>query len=149
MHGLGKLHFDIRYCLNEKLLTVTVQEASSLPHPGVSNKQEALHSNPYVRVCLLPGSSDVRQTSVQRKTQSPVWNESFQFSMTFSELQSRSVELVVKDFDKFSRHCVIGKVTVRLDHHNVVKGYSTWKPLLPATQVLNFVPIFNQFKQSN
>ena len=135
LHGLGKLQFEIKYCLNEKILTVIVQEAESLPSPGVSNKQEALHSNPYVRVCLLPGGKDTRQTSVQRKTQNPVWNETFEFALSFAELQSRCVEFAVKDFDKFSRHCVIGKVTVRLDHHNVVKGYSAWKALIPATQV--------------
>lgn len=146
--GLGKLRCEVKYSLDERLLVVLVQEAESLPPPAVSNKQEVLHSNPYVRVCLLPGGKDARQTSVQRKTQNPVWNESFEFSLSFSELQSRSVELTVKDFDKFSRHCVIGKVTVKLDHHSIVKGVSTWRALQPSTQVRCFLKLRPSFGKS-
>ena len=135
MYKLGQLHFYVQYDINEKILIVRVVEARALPLQNSQDKQTAVRSNPYIKICLLPGQKDSRQTSVQRKTQSPVWNETFNFQVPFSEVQSRSLEFTVKDFDKFSRHCVIGKVTINLSHVQLVKGSYMLKPLHPSTQV--------------
>ena len=142
MYKLGQLHFYVQYDINEKILVVKVIEARELPPPrggggvgGAQDKQTSVHSNPYTKICLLPGQKDSKQTSVQRKTQAPLWNEAFEFQIPFSEVQSRSLEFTVRDFDKFSRHCVIGKVVVNLGHVQLVKGSYIWKPLQPASQV--------------
>lgn len=63
-------------------------EARELPHPCSydGSRQDMAHSNPYVRLCLLPDSKNARQTSVQRKTQEPHWDELFRFELPFAEV---------------------------------------------------------------
>ena len=39
-------------------------------------------SDPFVRVYVLPGLTDELKTKVIKKTLSPVYNESFQFSVS-------------------------------------------------------------------
>ena len=134
---LGQIHFSLQYEIPTKCMIVRIIEARDLPRPLLqdANKQDMAHSNPYAKVALLPDCKNTKQTSVQRKTQSPNWSEVFRFEMPFKEVQRRTLEITVKDFDKFSRHCVIGQVLLRLDNINLIKGGHMWKPLMPSTKV--------------
>ncbi|MEQ2175151.1 Synaptotagmin-C, partial [Goodea atripinnis] len=49
---------------------------------------------------------------VHRKTLNPVFNETFQFGVPLNELHSRKLHFSVYDFDRFSRHDLIGQVVV-------------------------------------
>eukprot|EP00057_Strongylocentrotus_purpuratus_P024286 XP_011678760.1 PREDICTED: synaptotagmin-17-like [Strongylocentrotus purpuratus] len=133
---LGKIHYALKYEVNEGRLNVRIIKARDLPPPMFydSSKQDLSHSNPYVKVCLLPDQKDARQTSVKRKTQNPNFEESFCFNIPHQEAQRRMLLLSVQDFDKFSRHCVIGQHTVPLAGLNLVKGGHYWKPLQPPNQ---------------
>ena len=73
------------------------------------------HSNPYCKISLLPDQKNSQQSSVQRKTQNPTWNEYFMFEIPYKEVQMRILEILVKDFDKYSRHCVIGQFHLALN----------------------------------
>ncbi|KPP67589.1 synaptotagmin-17-like [Scleropages formosus] len=131
---LGRLHFGAQYDLVHNHLSVRVIEARDLPPP----RQDTTHCNPYVKTCLLPDHKNSRQTGVQRKTQDPVFEESFTFELPFLETQRRTLLLSVVDFDKLSRHCVIGKVVVPLGQVDLVKGGHWWKPLVPSSQCRPF-----------
>ncbi|GFN87203.1 synaptotagmin 17, partial [Plakobranchus ocellatus] len=72
------------------------------------------------------------KTTVQRKTQEPVWNECFDFDIDYAEAQERTLEILLKDFDKYSRHRLIGRVLLPLNSVNLVKGGHMWKPLSPG-----------------
>lgn len=137
-YKLGQVHFGIQYEIPTKSVVIKVIEAKDLPPPFSqdSTRQDMAHSNPYCRVGLLPCHKFCKQTTVQRKTQDPQWNESFRFEIAFKELQRSTLEIIVKDFDKFSRHCNIGHVCVSLEHINLVKGTHLWKPLVPTAKVL-------------
>ena len=136
IYKLGQLHFSVQYFINQKVLVVKILEARDLPLPYNQDRQDMARSNPYVKACLLPyHHKDAKQTTVQRKTQSPCWNESLSFDVGFKEVQSRSLEITVKDFDKYSRHCVIGSVQVDLAGVALVKGTHMWKPLQPTRVV--------------
>ncbi|XP_029803845.1 synaptotagmin-17 isoform X2 [Suricata suricatta] len=135
-YQLGMLHFSTQYDLLHNHLTVRVIEARDLPPPisHDGSRQDMAHSNPYVKVCLLPDQKNSKQTGVRRKTQKPVFEERYAFEIPFLEAQRRTLLLTVVDFDKFSRHCVIGKVSVPLCEVDLVKGGHWWKALVPSSQ---------------
>ncbi|XP_059510184.1 synaptotagmin-17 isoform X1 [Stegostoma tigrinum] len=135
-YQLGMLHFSTQYDLLHYHLIVRVIEARDLP-PPISydgSRQDMAHSNPYVKMCLLPDQKNSRQTGVKRKTQNPVFEERYTFEIPFLEAQRRTLLLTVVDFDKFSRHCVIGKVAMPLNEVDLVKGGHWWKALIPSSQ---------------
>ncbi|POI30375.1 hypothetical protein CIB84_005875 [Bambusicola thoracicus] len=136
-YQLGMLHFSTQYDLLHNYLIVRVIEAKDLP-PPISydgSRQDMAHSNPYVKICLLPDQKNSKQTGVKRKTQNPVFEERYTFEIPFLEAQRRTLLLTVVDFDKFSRHCVIGKVSMPLGDVDLVKGGHWWKALVPSSQI--------------
>ncbi|NXL50854.1 SYT17 protein, partial [Podilymbus podiceps] len=146
-YQLGMLHFSTQYDLLHNYLIVRVIEAKDLP-PPISydgSRQDMAHSNPYVKICLLPDQKNSKQTGVKRKTQNPVFEERYTFEIPFLEAQRRTLLLTVVDFDKFSRHCVIGKVSMPLSDVDLVKGGHWWKALVPSSQVTQFIRLLPQF----
>ncbi|NWZ45680.1 SYT17 protein, partial [Brachypodius atriceps] len=146
-YQLGMLHFSTQYDLLHNYLIVRVIEAKDLP-PPISydgSRQDMAHSNPYVKICLLPDQKNSKQTGVKRKTQNPVFEERYTFEIPFLEAQRRTLLLTVVDFDKFSRHCVIGKVSMPLGDVDLVKGGHWWKALVPSSQVTEFIRLLPQF----
>lgn len=135
---LGQIHIGLKYEVSSTNLVVKIIEAKDLPPPYCldENKQDLAHSNPYCKVCLLPDQKNSQQTSVQRKTQNPTWNEYFMFDIPYEEVQMRTLEILIKDFDKFSRHCIIGQVYLPLSSMHLIKGGHMWKPLSPSTKVI-------------
>ncbi|XP_037400429.1 synaptotagmin-17 isoform X1 [Pygocentrus nattereri] len=135
-YKLGMLHFSAQYDLINGHLSVRVIEARDLPPPLTCDgaRQDMAHSNPYVKMSLLPDHKNSRQTGVKRKTQNPVFEERFTFELPFLEAQRRTLLLSIVDFDKFSRHCVIGKVVLPLSEVDLVKGGHWWKALVPSSQ---------------
>ncbi|KAK7892055.1 hypothetical protein WMY93_024018 [Mugilogobius chulae] len=63
-------------------------------------------------IYLLPDRKNKHQTKVHRKTLNPVFDEVFLFPVAYAELSSRKLHFSVYDFDRFSRHDLIGQVVV-------------------------------------
>uniref|UniRef100_A0A8C4QU44 Synaptotagmin-17 n=1 Tax=Eptatretus burgeri TaxID=7764 RepID=A0A8C4QU44_EPTBU len=151
-YQLGSLHFSTQYDFRHGHLAVRIIAARDLPLPFThdGSHQDMAHSNPYAKLCLLPDLKDSRQTSVKRKTQNPVFEERYTFILPYMEAQKRTLQITLVDFDKFSQHCVVGKVALPLCEMDLVKGGHWWKPLIPSTQnevelgelliSLNFLP---------
>ncbi|XP_025833213.1 synaptotagmin-10-like [Agrilus planipennis] len=108
MEYCGKLHFALRYDKEVEGLVVKVLEARDLPIKDVSGS-----SDPYIKVYLLPDRKRKYQTKVHRKNLNPVFNETFIFSVPFEELKQRYLQFSVYDFDRFSRHDLIGHVVLK------------------------------------
>ncbi|XP_036357336.1 synaptotagmin-9-like isoform X2 [Octopus sinensis] len=106
----GKLYFSLRYDMQNEHLFVTIINATNLPAKDFSGT-----SDPYVKVYLLPDRKTKFQTKVHRKTLNPEFNETFMFNVSCQELNSRSVQFSLYDFDRFSRHDLIGDVIVKQD----------------------------------
>jgi hypothetical protein len=173
-HQLGRVHVGVHYDVSAACLYVRVIEARDLPPPcsivrdeastsstgsgsgsgsgssgSKGSKGDVSRSNSYARVRLLPsGKTSIPsyQTSVQRKTQNPIWEEQFAFNVPFVDIQNKAVEVVVKDFDKFSRHYLIGCTTLSLDSLNILRGTHLWKYLEPCTKVI-MITSWRQFYQ--
>lgn len=109
-HGApcGRLSVALRYSYGSEQLLVRVLRARDLPHrdPGGGL------SDPYVKTYLLPDRKRKFQTKVRRRTQNPDFEETFSFAVPFAELPSRRLHFSVYDFERFSRHGLIGQVVL-------------------------------------
>ncbi|XP_050355573.1 synaptotagmin-6-like isoform X2 [Nymphalis io] len=104
----GKLHFALKYDQEVEALVVKIFEARDLPVKDVLGS-----SDPYIKVFLLPDRKKKFQTKVHRKNLNPVFNETFLFSVPYEELRQRYLQFSVYDFDRFSRHDLIGHVVLK------------------------------------
>nr|XP_031536876.1 synaptotagmin-9 [Vicugna pacos] len=105
----GKLNFILKYDCDLEQLIVKIHKAVNLPAKDFSGT-----SDPYVKIYLLPDRKTKHQTKVHRKTLNPVFDEVFLFPVPYNDLAARKLHFSVYDFDRFSRHDLIGQVVV--DH---------------------------------
>lgn len=105
--GCGRLHLILKFDCDLEQLIVKIHKAEDLPAKDFSGT-----SDPYVKIYLLPDRMTKHQTKVHRKTLNPVFDEVFLFPVAYSELPTRKLHFSVYDFDRFSRHDIIGQVVV-------------------------------------
>lgn len=105
--GCGRLHFILKFDCDLEQLIVKIHKAEDLPAKDFSGT-----SDPYVKIYLLPDRMTKHQTKVHRKTLNPVFDEVFLFPVAYSELPTRKLHFSIYDFDRFSRHDIIGQVVV-------------------------------------
>ncbi|XP_076840021.1 synaptotagmin-6 isoform X2 [Brachyhypopomus gauderio] len=125
----GKINFSLRYDYENETLLVTVLKAFDLPAKDLCGS-----SDPYVKIYLLPDRKKF-QTRVHRKTLNPTFDESFQFPVPYEELPARKLHLSVFDFDRFSRHDMIGEVVLDnlLEVSDLSRETSVWRDIMYAT----------------
>lgn len=128
----GKINFSLRYDYENEALLVNILKAFDLPAKDLCGS-----SDPYVKIYLLPDRKQKYQTRVHRKTLNPTFDESFQFPVPYEELSSRKLHLTVFDFDRFSRHDMIGEVIVEnlFEVSDLSRETSIWEDIQYATTV--------------
>nr|XP_014351926.1 PREDICTED: synaptotagmin-6 [Latimeria chalumnae] len=126
----GKINFTLKYDYENEMLIVKILKAFDLPAKDFCGS-----SDPYVKIYLLPDRKRKFQTRVHRKTLNPTFDESFQFPVPYEELTSRKVHLSVYDFDRFSRHDMIGEVILEnlFEASDLSRETSIWKDIQYAT----------------
>lgn len=128
----GKINFSLRYDYENEMILVKILKAFDLPAKDLCGS-----SDPYVKIYLLPDRKQKFQTRVHRKTLNPTFDESFQFPVTYDELPARKLHLSVFDFDRFSRHDMIGEVILDnlLEVSDLSRETSIWRDIQYATSV--------------
>lgn len=128
----GKINFTLKYDYENETLTVRILRAFDLPAKDFCGS-----SDPYVKIYLLPDRKRKFQTRVHRKTLNPTFDESFHFPVPHEELASRKLHLSVFDFDRFSRHDMIGEVILEnlLEDSDLSRETSVWRDIQYATTV--------------
>ncbi|KAJ8252064.1 hypothetical protein COCON_G00213760 [Conger conger] len=106
-NSCGRLHLVLKYDCDLEQLIVKIHRAQDLPAKDFSGT-----SDPYVKIYLLPDRKTKHQTKVHRKTLNPVFDEVFLFPVGYAELPMRKLHFSVYDFDRFTRHDIIGQVVV-------------------------------------
>ncbi|XP_018409785.1 PREDICTED: synaptotagmin-1-like [Nanorana parkeri] len=111
----GKLKFSLNLCKKTMTLLLSVIEATDLP----DNSRD-----PFVRIRVFSKvdepQSDVQsilhecETRVVKNSRNPVFDEDFSLSLKNYHLSNIILKLEVKDFDKYSRHTLIGEAKVAL-----------------------------------
>lgn len=103
----GRLYFILKFDFDLEQLIIKILKAEDLPAKDFSGT-----SDPYVKIYLLPDRKTKHQTKVHRKTLNPVFDEVFLFPVVYAELPNRKLHFSIYDFDRFSRHDVIGQVVL-------------------------------------
>uniref|UniRef100_A0A671K712 Extended synaptotagmin-2-A-like n=1 Tax=Sinocyclocheilus anshuiensis TaxID=1608454 RepID=A0A671K712_9TELE len=87
-------------------------------------------SDPYVRLYLLPDKrrSGRRKTNTIKKTVTPVYDQTFEFSVSLVELHRRTLDVAVKNGGGIlSKHRgLLGKVLVDLTSEDISKSSTQW-----------------------
>ncbi|XP_029177156.1 synaptotagmin-5 [Nylanderia fulva] len=106
----GELKLGLIYDANAGILTVRLIEAHDLRARELSGI-----ADPYAKIRLLPDRSNVWQTTIHRRTLNPVFDEDFVFEVSPpSSLAGRTLEILLYDFDAFTRHRGLGYVQLPL-----------------------------------
>uniref|UniRef100_A0AAY4A302 Extended synaptotagmin-like protein 2b n=1 Tax=Denticeps clupeoides TaxID=299321 RepID=A0AAY4A302_9TELE len=110
---LGEVQLTIRHSAQRNKVIVVVHSCRNLIQFTDSG------SDPYVRLYLLPDKrrSGRRKTGTQKKTLNPVYDQTFEFSVSIVELHRRTLDVAVKNGGGLlSKHKgLLGKVSFRLD----------------------------------
>uniref|UniRef100_A0A8C2DQE2 Extended synaptotagmin-like protein 2a n=1 Tax=Cyprinus carpio TaxID=7962 RepID=A0A8C2DQE2_CYPCA len=108
---LGEVQLTIRHSPQRNKLIVVVHGCRNL----ISSTENG--SDPYVRLYLLPDKrrSGRRKTNTIKKTVNPVYDQTFEFSVSLVELHRRTLDVAVKNGGGIlSKHRgLLGKVTSR------------------------------------
>ncbi|XP_063783468.1 synaptotagmin-1 isoform X2 [Pseudophryne corroboree] len=124
---LGKLQYSLDYDFQNNQLMVGIIQAAELPALDMGGT-----SDPYVKLFLLPDKKKKFETKVHRKTLNPVFNEQFTFKVPYSELGGKTLVMTVYDFDRFSKHDIIGEVKVFMNKIDFGHVTEEWRDLLSA-----------------
>ncbi|XP_039987903.1 synaptotagmin VIII [Xiphias gladius] len=117
----GKLLYSLEYNGAQSELTVGIKQADSLKAMDLGGS-----SDPYVKVYISPDKSKTCETKVFRHTLNPVFNEQFTFQLSKSSLLKSTAVMQVFDFNRFSKHNVIGELRVQLcniDWNHVIEEW--------------------------
>ncbi|XP_048040768.1 extended synaptotagmin-2 isoform X2 [Megalobrama amblycephala] len=121
---LGEVQLTIRHSSQRNKLIVVVHACRNL----IALTRDG--SDPYIRLYLLPDKSRSgrRKTSTLKKTLNPVYDQSFEFSVSIVELHRRTVDVAVKNGGGLlSKHKVLlGKALVDLASEDISKGWTQW-----------------------
>uniref|UniRef100_A0A8C2BFQ2 Extended synaptotagmin-like protein 2a n=1 Tax=Cyprinus carpio TaxID=7962 RepID=A0A8C2BFQ2_CYPCA len=90
---LGEIQLTIRHSPQRNKLIVVVHRCRNL----ISSTENG--SDPYVRLYLLPDKrrSGRRKTNTMKKTVNPIYDQSFEFSVSLVELHRRTLDVAVKN----------------------------------------------------
>ncbi|KAL3058234.1 hypothetical protein OYC64_010416 [Pagothenia borchgrevinki] len=126
---LGKLQYSIEYDFENAKLTVGILQAADL-----ISMDSGGTSDPYVKVTILPEKKKKYDTKVHKKTLNPVFNETFIFKVPYEELGGKTLSMSVFDYDRFSKHDVIGEVKIAMKSIDLGRPIEEWKDLESADQ---------------
>lgn len=121
---LGRLEYSLDYNFTDAQLIVGILQAADLAAMDMGGT-----SDPYVKVFLLPDKKKKYETKVQRKNLSPVFNETFIFKIPYAELGGKTLVLQVYDFDRFSKHDMIGEIKIPMNSVDLGQPMQVWRDL--------------------
>nr|XP_046212212.1 extended synaptotagmin-2 isoform X3 [Oncorhynchus gorbuscha] len=126
-YPLGEIQLTVRHSSQRNKLIVVVHACRNL----IAFTKDG--SDPFVRVYLLPDKSRTgrRKTSTIKKTLNPVYDQTFEFSVSMVELHRRTLDIAVKNGGSIlSKHRgLLGKVMVDLSVEDISKGWTQWYDL--------------------
>ncbi|KAM9754857.1 synaptotagmin VIII [Menidia menidia] len=117
----GKLLYSLEYSSTTSELIVGIKQANNLKAMDMGRS-----SDPYVKIYILPEKSKTYETKVFKSTLNPVFNEQFTFQLTKAVLQKSTVVMKVFDFNRFSKHEIIGELRLTLsdvDWNHVIEEW--------------------------
>ncbi|XP_069067267.1 extended synaptotagmin-2 isoform X2 [Pleurodeles waltl] len=124
---LGQIQLTIRHSSQRNKLMVVVHSCRNL----IAFSEDG--SDPYVRLYLLPDKrrSGRRKTHTSKKNLNPVFDQTFDFSVSLADVHRRTLDVAVKNSGGFlSRDKgLLGKLLIELASEELSKGWTQWYDL--------------------
>ncbi|XP_028305337.1 synaptotagmin VIII isoform X2 [Gouania willdenowi] len=117
----GNMQYSLEYNAALSELIVGIKQAKNLKAVDLGGT-----SDPYVKVYISPDKTKTCETKVFRATLNPVFNEHFTFQLSKSSLLKSTVVMKVFDFNRFSKHEIIGELRLELcnvDWNHVIEEW--------------------------
>ncbi|XP_036933895.1 synaptotagmin-like protein 4 [Acanthopagrus latus] len=140
----GEVVFSMSYDEHTQSLQVFIKECHGLACGDTSRQL----SNPYVKCYLLPDKSrqSKRKTSIKRNTVNPVYKETLKYSISHSQLFTRSMLISVWHHGRLSRNAFLGEVEIPLDCRDLDTAYEDTVALMPKAASSLPASAFAQYK---
>ncbi|NWR13189.1 SYT1 protein, partial [Paradoxornis webbianus] len=126
----AKLQYSLEYNFRIQELKVGVKRAVELKAMDSGGT-----SDPYVVVYLTSDRRKRYETKVYRKTLNPIFNESFTFQVPQAEVSESTLLMQIYDFNRFSKHDIIGEVWLPLASVDLQHVIEQWSDLAVASKV--------------
>ncbi|XP_056239117.1 synaptotagmin-like protein 4 [Seriola aureovittata] len=140
----GDLVFSMSYDEPTQSLQVFIKECHGLAYGNASRQL----SNPYVKCYLLPDKSrqSKRKTTTKRNTINPVYKETLKYSVSRSQLFTRSMLISVWHHGRLSRNAFLGEVEIALDCRDLDSPYEERVALMAKAASTVPASAFAQYK---
>nr|XP_056707935.1 synaptotagmin-8 [Euleptes europaea] len=126
----GRLQYSLDYDFRSQELKVGVKQAADLKAMDSGGT-----SDPYVIVYLTSDMKKKYETKVYRKTLNPVFNDSFIFQIPQAEVAESTLVMQVYDFNRFSKHDIIGEMRLPLGDVDLQHVIEQWHELTAASKI--------------
>ncbi|KAK2813268.1 hypothetical protein Q5P01_000855 [Channa striata] len=120
----GKLLYSLEYNAATSELMVGIKQADSLKAMDLGKS-----SDPYVKVYIVPDKIKTCETKVFKNTLNPGFNEQFNFQISKASLLKSTVVMQVFDFNRFTKHNIIGELRVQLGNVDWNHVIEEWQDL--------------------
>ncbi|XP_017357210.1 synaptotagmin-like protein 5 isoform X2 [Cebus imitator] len=127
----GEILLRISYCYKTGGLYIFVKNCRNLAI-GDEKKQR---TDAYVKSYLLPDKSrnNKRKTKIRTGT-NPEFNETLKYTISHTQLETRTLQLSVWHYDRFGRNNFLGEVEIPFDSWNFENPTDEWFVLQPKVE---------------
>ncbi|XP_059371765.1 synaptotagmin-like protein 4 isoform X2 [Carassius carassius] len=134
----GDIFFSLSYDEPSQCLSIVVHECKGLAYADAARKK----CNPYVKAFLLPDKSK-KKTSIKNNNINPSFKETLKYSISRTQLMTRTLQLSVWHYDRFGHNAFLGEVEVPMDSHDIdsahqkcmaLRGKASAQPASPFDQ---------------
>ncbi|ERE65437.1 synaptotagmin-like protein 5-like isoform 2 [Cricetulus griseus] len=128
----GEILLHISYCYKTGGLYIFVKNCRNLAI-GDEKKQR---TDAYVKSYLLPDKSrsNKRKTKIRTGT-NPEFNETLKYTISHTQLETRTLQLSVWHYDRFGRNSFLGEVEIAFDSWNFENPCDEWFVLQPKVEL--------------
>lgn len=127
--GRGTIHFILSYDPELSLLCIHLVQARDLVARDFSGT-----ADPYAKLRLLHDRKNCRHSRILKKTLNPVFEEDFAFEVSQNDLSTVILEILIYDFDQYSRHQCMGCVQLPLEHVDLSEAVTLWKNIVTCSE---------------
>ncbi|XP_051167354.1 synaptotagmin-7 isoform X2 [Leptopilina boulardi] len=123
----GEIQIALCYHPSNSLLTIQLIKARNLKAKDINGK-----SDPYVKVWLYVAEKKIekKKTPIFKCTLNPVFNETFNFDLTWDKFRDCYLDVMVMDFDNIGRNELIGHIILGGKNGSGVSETKHWQEMI-------------------
>ncbi|XP_072303640.1 synaptotagmin-like protein 1 isoform X2 [Eucyclogobius newberryi] len=127
----GRIQFSLVYDTHREELQIKIYCCENI---AAARKNR---SDPYVKAYLLPdmSSQSKKKTSVKKKTQNPLYDQTLRYKLRVGELRSRTLNLSVWHSEPLGRNVFLGEVELDLSSWDWTCTQPLWQELQPRVHL--------------